>query len=174
MNTFISVRRRIASTILLIVLIASWGAAAKTVLTMWTMGHVVPTFNGPYGEGGMRAAKERFEELNPDIELEIHEGLALDKVKLAIAAGSSPDVATVDGFIVKEMALNGWLMSIDNLVAGRQAIAAENMAPGHWDMVHGFDGRLYGIGALVDNVGFWSLYYNNHILAQAGFAELES
>lgn len=140
---------------------------AKTVITLWTLPHLTPETVSPFG-AGMKAAVEAFATSHPDIELQVSEGADLNKLLTAIAGGAAPDVAIVDRFLLASLARKGYFLPVDQWVKGSRIIRPENMPPGAWEELHGFDGKLYGVPMLADNVGFWSLYYNTRLFSEAG------
>jgi len=168
---FFKEQRYVVALTLAIMLAFSFssGVLAKTKVTVWTHGHLVPEYQGSFGAGGMKAAVERFETLYPDITLELVGNNDLESLLVAIAGGSPPNVAIVDRFLLASLAAQGYFQPVDEyLERAGAAVGPENMPPAAWEELHGFDDKLYGVPCLLDNVGFWSLYYNRRIFSESG------
>ncbi len=148
---------------------------AKTVVEVWanpSMSPVSPTVVG----WGFKYALERFKELYPDIELKWNVQVAgagqtpeaMQKLMTAVAAGTVPDVTTLDRFLLAEWAAKGAIQPIDEYAKGSKIVVPANCPPAAWDELHGLDGKLYGTTNLGDNTGFWSLFYNKTLFREAG------
>lgn len=148
-----------------------WGRGASQAgqsVELWGFPGRSPSDDSAWG-AGMKSAIERFERMNPDIEVKVVGSNDLDRLLTAIAGGASGDVTIVDRFLLASLAASGAFQPLDPYLADSDVLVEENMPPGAWEELHGFDGKLYGAPVLYDNVGFWSLYYNRKLFAEAGY-----
>ena len=135
-------------------------AQDKTTLNMIAMAQAGMTpdeLNGVIAE---------FTEMNPDVEI-VPEYVAYDalhdKIATGMAAGQSPfDILLVDDIWFPEFADAGWLKDISADIP--EEMVADS-SPAAWDIVS-YDGKQFGLPWLLDQVYF---YYNENMLAQAGF-----
>ncbi|HEX6971146.1 MAG TPA: extracellular solute-binding protein [Limnochordia bacterium] len=142
-------------------------AIDSAAVTVWSLPGRTPQHASAFG-AGMKAAVDAFAEAHPGIALDITEGADLDRLLTAIAGGAPPDVAAVDRFLLASLAREGYFIPLDQWAQASRVLRPESMPPGAWEELHGFDGRLYGVPMLADNVGFWSLYYNRRLMAEGG------
>jgi len=121
----------------------------------------------PAGRGrdeGVAAVVEAFAAQNPDIQVDVTAipfGEFFSSLQVAYAGDNPPDAAMVDGVDIQNLAFNGALMQIDDLIsdADREDFMADLV-----DMVS-YDGHAYGLPwAQAAN----ALYYNKDMFAAAG------
>lgn len=120
----------------------------------------------------MQQVKEAFEALNPDIEVELIQGIDgggagyAERLAVLWASGNPPDVfyGSTDkaGYI-----LNQWAMDITDFLQRDQAeMEIHDFFPGVFD-ASTRDGRHFGVPAIA--MGH-AIFYNKELLAQAGLA----
>ncbi|NMO97227.1 extracellular solute-binding protein [Paenibacillus lemnae] len=113
---------------------------------------------------------EKFEEENPDINIEIapvlaSEGDYTSKMVLQMKSpDTAPDIVAEDTSIIKSDAAAGYLEPLDEKVKGWSDWndhIIENLKSG----VTGEDGKIYGVPATSDTRGIW---YNKELFTKAG------
>lgn len=152
--------------------------AKQVDIEVWSSGGINPEAPTALG-AGLKAALERFRELNPDINLKWNVQVAgagqtpeaMQKLTTAIAAGNPPDVTILDRFLAASWAARGAIQPIEKYLSPDTPLVEDNMPPAAWDELIGLDGKLYGSPVLADNTGFWSLYYNREAFRDAGLNE---
>jgi ABC-type glycerol-3-phosphate transport system substrate-binding protein len=115
-----------------------------------------------------RAAVDLFEEVNPNIRVEVVTvpyPEYQERLLLAIQGGNAPDVSTVDQIWNSGFAVAGAIMPLEDYVAESETVAEDNFFPGAWESAT-YDGTLYGIPF---NVDVWQFsFYNARLLDEAG------
>ena len=139
-------------------------AAAKTELVVW----------GVWNTEGWKRVFAEFERRHPDIDLVTStSGGRMDEQKLmcGIAGGAPPDVINQDRFSIGGWAARGAFLALDELIERDRgkpdAIVSDDFYSACWDEVR-YEGRVYGIPLNTDDR---ALYYNEDILAQAGYVD---
>ena len=116
--------------------------------------------------------KEAFEAANPDIKIELIQGIDgggpgyAERLAVLFASGNPPDVfyGSTDkaGFV-----LNGWAREITDLIErDRVDMEIDEFFPGVFDSVTR-QGRIYGVPSIA--MGH-ALFYNKQLIAEAGLA----
>lgn len=120
----------------------------------------------------MAQVKEAFEAANPDIKVELIQGVGgggsgyAERLAVLFASGNPPDVfyGSTDkaGFI-----LNGWARDITDLIErDRQAMNLDEFFPGIFEAATR-KGRIYGVPAIAMAQ---AIFYNPQLFAEAGLA----
>jgi len=175
-------KKRIAGFILSVSLIGSLlmlnlpaFAAKKVTLRVWPFFCHNPI--GPlYQNAGAKEMQKKFQELYPDIKVKLETPVAafgqtpesMEKLMTAIAAGTAPDVSALDRFLTTSWASRGLLEPLDKFIKDSKVYKPENFPPAAWDESKGLDGKFYSVPIVVDNTGFWSLYWNKKLFREAG------
>ncbi|HEV7274658.1 MAG TPA: sugar ABC transporter substrate-binding protein [Devosiaceae bacterium] len=114
-----------------------------------------------------RAAVERFEEENPDINVEVTTipyPEYQQRLLTAVQGGNAPDVATLDQIWVGAFAESGSILALDEMAA-EAGVEADTFFPGAWESAN-YGGQLWGIPF---NVDVWSFgFYNKALFDEAG------
>lgn len=148
----------LATVIALLVLFPanSWG---KTTIELWE----------PWGTDAIKIALEPFLARNPDIEVNITpsgQGITQrDKLLTALAGGLPPDVIIMVSPIA-DIALQGVLTPLDDLLAHSTVVKVKDYPPGMFDLFR-VNGTTYGVPAI--EVGPWmGLAINVDLMEVAG------
>lgn len=164
-----------------LVLIPSLGvrsthAAAPVTVTIWSGTFDSPVPPTPIG-AGFRAVVARYQHLHPSVKISWSEYTpqqdpsTYQTLLTAIAGGKAPDIAEVDRFLGAEFAAKGAIEPLGSYLPKDAAtIPLDHRLPGAWAELHGFNGQLYGVPVIFDNVGFWSLYWNKTLFKAAGIS----
>jgi multiple sugar transport system substrate-binding protein len=149
-------------------------AAAPVTVTIWTGAWVAPVGPTPIA-AGIRAVIARYQQLHPNIKIDWtaytpqQDPSTYQTLLTAISGGKAPDIAMIDRFLTAEFAAEGAVEPITPYLPKNAAtLATDKHLPGAWSELHGFNGSLYGVPVIYDNVGFWALYYNKTLLQAAG------
>jgi len=140
----------------------------KTTVVYWDV-------SSPEAVDGLAkaATADRFREKNPDIELEVSfkpttgETQMSETLITAIAAGSPPDAAYFDRFVVPTWAAEGSLTDLTDLAAGA-GIKEDDYFPFAWEEATGWKNRLWALPYDTDDR---ALYYNTELVKAAGYEE---
>lgn len=147
-------------------------AAAPITIQVWSIASDSPSQPNANG-AGYKAMVSHYEALHPNIKIQWttypagQNPSTYQSLLTAIAGNRAPNIAEIDRFTVAEFALKGALEPITKY-ATSTLTSLDKKVPGATQELHGFDGQMYGVPAVFDNVGFWSLYYNKTLLAKAG------
>ncbi len=160
-------RRFFAILIVALLVAASLSAAAfaQTVVTVYHRNEIREI-------EWMAQVKEAFEAANPDIKIELIQGIEgggpgyAERLAVLFASGNPPDVfyGSTDkaGFI-----LNGWARDITELIErDRDAINLDEFFPGIFEAATR-RGRIYGVPAIAMGQ---AIFYNTQMFAEAGLA----
>ena len=142
--------------------------AETTTVVYWDV-------SSPSDVGGIAkaAVADRFREKNPDIELEVSfkpttgETQMSETLITAIAAGSPPDAAFFDRFVVPTWAAEGSLTDLTELARGA-GINEDDYFPFAWEEATGWKDRLWALPYDTDDR---ALYYNTELVKAAGYDE---
>ena len=142
--------------------------AETTTVVYWDV-------SSPEDVGGIAKAAvcDRFREKNPDIELEVSfkpttgETQMSETLITAIAAGSPPDAAFFDRFVVPTWAAEGSLTDLTELARGA-GINEDDYFPFAWEEATGWKDRLWALPYDTDDR---ALYYNTELVKAAGYDE---
>jgi multiple sugar transport system substrate-binding protein len=152
-------------------------AATPTAVTIWSATFDSPVPPTPIG-AGFKAVIARYEHLHPSVTIKWSEYTpqqdpsTYQTLLTAIAGGKAPDIAEIDRFLAAEFAAKGAIEPLGPYLPRDAAtIPIDHRLPGAWEEVHGFNGQLYGVPVIFDNVGFWSLYWNKTLFRDAGLSQ---
>ncbi len=116
---------------------------------------------------GFMALIEQFKKEHPEIDLEIVRGGGadrVDKLAVAVAAGTVPDVVNFERSIAIEWANKGLLQPVDRIVSP-ELLNEEVWMPGAYSELF-YNGRLYGVPF---DTGIRGLFWNKDMVAEGGF-----
>ncbi|MCK4572855.1 MAG: extracellular solute-binding protein [candidate division Zixibacteria bacterium] len=153
MNT----RKIILLFCLLFVLVSS--ATAKTTISWWQF------WTDPSIKPVIREMVDEFERQNPEIEVELTDltwANGHEKIVIAFASGTGPDVVELGSDWIAEFAVNGHLADVSEDIAG------DSLDYQGWGMAD-YNGRIY---ARPWFLGTRVLYANRELLERAGYDDL--
>src|ERR1035437_6878053 len=149
-------------------------AATPVTVTIWSTATDGPVGPTPIA-AGVKAVIAHYQQLHAGIKIDWSEYTpqqdpsSYQTLVTAIAGGKAPDVAEIDRFLTAEFAAEGAVEPIGSYLPKNAAsLVTDKLLPGAWAELHGFNGQLYGVPVVYDNVGFWALYYNKTMLQAAG------
>lgn len=88
----------------------------------------------------------------------------MEKTLTSIAGGAPPDVMSLDGTVIAQLAPDGLFLPLDDFIASEPSLAPETFFPHIWPMV-AFDGHVWGIPTTTDT---YCLVWNKQAFARAG------
>jgi len=135
----------IALLLVLGIVSATAGAVELTVTTHWGAGTIFE---------GLKAAVERFEELNPGVDVTL---LAANPNKLSVmvAGGSPPDAHVgVNARLIYSFAKEGMLAPLDSFIERDADLPVDRVIPSAWQ-IGTIDGVIYGMPLHAVGATFW-------------------
>ena len=88
----------------------------------------------------------------------------MEKTLTAIAGAAPPDILSMDGGIMAQLASHGLFQPLDGLIASEPSFRQELFFPHTWDMVY-FDGHIWGVPTTTDT---YCLVWNKTAFREAG------
>ncbi|HHW09761.1 MAG TPA: extracellular solute-binding protein [Firmicutes bacterium] len=106
-----------------------------------------------------------FEAENPGVTVNVLTGYQIDKMMVALAAGTAPDIFAAHGGWYSDLARQNALMPMNDLMAAI-GMSESTLAPGY-DKLGEIDGKRWAIPFL-DCAPNYALVFNNTLFAEAG------
>jgi len=120
---------------------------------------------GPADNTVLQPLLRIFEAENPGVTVKVLTGYQIDKMLVALAGGSAPDLFTAHGGWYSDLARQNALLPLDNLMA-TIGMSEKEFAPGY-DQLGIVDGKRYAIPFL-EAAPNYALVFNNTLFAEAG------
>ncbi len=141
----------------LLCILSQSGYAKKMKISYWALW-------GGYEEGVMRAAVEKFNNSQPDLEVEYLRIPDIGtKLLASITAGNPPDMAFLWSYSVSSYAHRKGIMSLEDFMKD-SSLSEDMFVPVLWDLMF-YEGKLYALPSLPWSIGF---YYNKDIFREVG------
>ena len=115
----------------------------------------------------MQQLAEQFHEIHPNITIDFQDTPAeeiTDKLLTQVAGGTVPDAAYLDQGAVGDFASRGALASLDEYIAGSQAVKPDDYVDA-WRDAASFEGKMYGLPFDGETTG---LFYRTDLFEAAG------